>query len=113
MKDFEIDLLDFEINDLNNSSSEIQTKKNNKPDNNSLDFEDNLDNKEKTINEIAASNNLVENIVFPDDDKMPQLDEDIINLEFTDGEDILPNSIQPLTDADVVFNLNSIDKNNK
>ena len=109
MNDLEIDLLDFEIDDLNNQSYETDTKKNISKDKTSLDFSDSLKNNSQTLNEIASSNNQIENIIFPDDNEMPQLDEDIINLELTGDENLLPNSIQPLKDADIVFNPNSID----
>lgn len=110
MKDFQIDLLDFEINDLNNSTPKAEIKDVDPKFENSLDFSGNLKNNEQTLNEIAFSNNLVENIIFPDDDEMPQLDDDIINTETTGGGDILPNSIQPLSDADIVFNSAYIDE---
>ena len=109
MKNFQVDLLDFEINELNNSHPETNIKNNNSENKNSLDFSDNLKNNEQTLSELAITNNNVENIIFPDDNEMPQLDEDIINLEITNSENVLPNSIQPLTDADIVFNPNSID----
>ncbi len=105
MQDFDIDLLDFEINELNNTNSDIKQE-------NLLDFDlsDDIIKNNKTYIEELNSDDQIKKKIFPDDDEMPPLDEDIRNVELADSESTLPNSIQPLTDADVVFNSNSIDE---
>lgn len=64
-------------------------------------------NNTKTNNDKINIENTIENKIFPKDDEMPELDEDIKNIDFTESEGSLPNSIQPLTDADIVNTYNS------
>lgn len=115
MENIKVELLNFEINNSNNLNFDnnlynknihqdkkiLQTE--------SLDFKIKSD-KEKSSSEKKTNlENIIENKIFPKDDEMPELDDDIKNIELIESEGSLPNSIQPLTDADIVNKYSSID----
>ncbi len=117
MDNIKVETLDFKINDSkefdfdNNlyNNINIQKVKKNKQEE-SLDFNIESDKEKTDPEEKPNMENVIENKIFPRDDEMPVLDDDIKNVELTESEGSLPNSIQPLTDADIVNNYSIIDE---
>src|SRR4030042_1234026 len=117
MKNNKVESLDFGINDskdlnfdnnLYNNIKIHQDKKTHQK--KSPDFNIKSDKIKLSPEVTTNSENVIENKIFPKDDEMPELDDEIKNIELTESEGSLPNSIQPLIDADIVNNYNDIDE---
>ncbi|HOJ64684.1 MAG TPA: hypothetical protein PLE45_09720 [Spirochaetota bacterium] len=94
----ELDNIDYDV-ELN--TLEIQNEKEKEIHFNELEKKEELNPEEEKIVLDETELSEVEEVIFPDDENMPELDEDIKSIGLKDSD--LEGSISPLTDTDTVF----------